>query len=139
MGTLALIMYRPEDGPKKFPEKFYFRLGNKTNRCVVFILMAATDGRSKFEDATLQHLDAAYNLAGWLTCDASDAEDVVQEAYLRAFRFFDGFRGGDSRAWLLRIVRNTCYTWLQKIGLAISRSSWMKDITDRTAMIPKRF
>ena len=76
--------------------------------------MAATDGRSKFEDATLQHLDAAYNLARWLTRDASDAEDVVQEAYLRAFRFFDGFRGGDSRAWLLRIVRNTCYTWLQK-------------------------
>lgn len=62
----------------------------------------------------LPHLDAAYNLARWLTGDGADADDVVQEAYLRAFKFFDGFRGGDSRAWLLKIVRNTCYSWLQK-------------------------
>jgi RNA polymerase sigma-70 factor (ECF subfamily) len=60
------------------------------------------------------HLDAAYNLARWLTRDAADAEDVVQEAYLRAFRFFDGFHGGDARAWILKIVRNTCYSWLHK-------------------------
>jgi RNA polymerase sigma factor (sigma-70 family) len=65
-----------------------------------------------FEEAVLPHLDAAYNLARWLTRNEQDAEDVVQEAYLRAFRFFAGFRGGDVRAWLLRIVRNTCYTWL---------------------------
>jgi RNA polymerase sigma-70 factor, ECF subfamily len=65
-----------------------------------------------FERTVLAHLDAAYNLARWLTRNEQDAEDVVQEAYLRAFRFFPGFRGGDARAWLLKIVRNTCYTWL---------------------------
>ncbi len=67
-----------------------------------------------FEQTILPHLDAAYNLARWLTRGDQDAEDVVQEAYLRAFRFFDGFHGGDSRAWLLMIVRNTCYTWLRQ-------------------------
>jgi len=68
----------------------------------------------RFEESILPHLAAAYNLARWLTRDDRDAEDVVQEAYLRAFRFFGGFRGGDGRAWLLTIVRNTCYTWLQQ-------------------------
>jgi RNA polymerase sigma-70 factor (ECF subfamily) len=67
-----------------------------------------------FEETILPHLDAAYNLARWLTRDAADAEDVVQEAYLRAFRYFDGFHGTDARAWTLKIVRNTCYSWLQK-------------------------
>ncbi len=64
----------------------------------------------------MTHLDAAYNLARWLTHDSHDAEDVVQEAYLRAYRFFDGFHGGeaDGRAWLLAVVRNTCYTWLKR-------------------------
>lgn len=66
-----------------------------------------------FENSVLPHLDAAYNLARWLTRNGQDAEDVVQEACLRAFRFFGGFRGGDARAWLLKIVRNTCYTQLQ--------------------------
>lgn len=65
-----------------------------------------------FEQAVLPHLDAAYNLARWLTRNSQDAEDVVQEAYLRALRYFPGFRGGDGRAWLLIIVRNTCFTWL---------------------------
>jgi RNA polymerase sigma-70 factor, ECF subfamily len=65
-----------------------------------------------FDQEVLPHLDAAYNLARWLTRNNQDAEDVVQEAYLRAFRFFAGFRGGDARAWLMKIVRNTCYTWL---------------------------
>ena len=67
-----------------------------------------------FEEAVLPHLDAAYNLARWLTRNTQDAEDVVQEAYLRAFRFFGGFHGGNVRAWLLKIVRNTCYTWLHQ-------------------------
>jgi RNA polymerase sigma-70 factor, ECF subfamily len=65
-----------------------------------------------FENAVLPHLDAAYNLARWLTRNKQDAEDVVQEAYLRAVRFFPGFRGGDARAWIMKIVRNTFYTWL---------------------------
>jgi RNA polymerase sigma factor (sigma-70 family) len=65
-----------------------------------------------FEQDLLPHLDAAYNLARWLTRNDQDAQDVVQEAYLRAFRFFSSFRGGDPRAWLMKIVRNTCYTWL---------------------------
>jgi len=62
-----------------------------------------------FEQAVLPHLDAAYNLARWLTRNDHDAEDVVQEACLRAFKFFSGFRGGDSRKWLLAIVRNAFY------------------------------
>jgi RNA polymerase sigma factor (sigma-70 family) len=69
---------------------------------------------SLFEQIILPHLNAAYNLARWLTRNEQDAEDVVQEAYLRAFRFFDGFKGGDGRVWLLAIVRNTCVTWRRK-------------------------
>ena len=72
------------------------------------------DERMNFEEAVLPHLDAAYNLARWLTRNDDDAQDVVQDAYLRALRFFDGFRGSDARAWLLKIVRNTCYTWLKR-------------------------
>ena len=67
-----------------------------------------------FEETILPHLDAAYNLARWLTRDGTDADDVVQEAFLRAFKFFDGFHGGNARAWILKIVRNTCHSWLQK-------------------------
>ena len=67
-----------------------------------------------FEQEILPHLDAAYNLARWLTHNEQDAQDVVQEAFLRAFRFFGTFRGGNARAWILRIVRNTCYNWLQE-------------------------
>jgi RNA polymerase sigma-70 factor (ECF subfamily) len=67
-----------------------------------------------FTEEVLPHLDAAYNLARWLTRNAADADDIVQEAYLRAFRYFDGFQGGNARAWLLTIVRNTSYAWLRK-------------------------
>jgi RNA polymerase sigma-70 factor (ECF subfamily) len=62
------------------------------------------------------HLDAAYNLARWLMRNETDAEDLVQEAYLRAFSHFAGFRGGDGRAWLLTIVRNCCYDRLKQNG-----------------------
>jgi RNA polymerase sigma factor (sigma-70 family) len=64
-----------------------------------------------FEQAALPYLNNAYNLARWLTRNEQDAEDIVQEAFLRAFRFYKGFRGGDVRPWLLKIVRNTYYTW----------------------------
>jgi len=69
---------------------------------------------ASFERLLLPHLDVAYNLARWITGHDQDAEDLVQEAYLRALKSFDGFRGGDGRTWLLTIVRNTCYTWLQQ-------------------------
>jgi len=72
------------------------------------------DKLDRFEDTVLPHLGAAYNLARWLVRNDQDAEDVVQEAYLRALKFFGGFRGGDSRSWLLTIVRNACFTWLHE-------------------------
>jgi RNA polymerase sigma-70 factor (ECF subfamily) len=67
-----------------------------------------------FEEAALPHLDAAYNLARWFTRNDKDAEDVVQEAYLRALRHFAAFQGGDARPWLLAIVRNTYYNWIRQ-------------------------
>jgi RNA polymerase sigma-70 factor, ECF subfamily len=72
------------------------------------------EDRARFEQLVLPHLDAAFNLAAWILSNRSDAEDVTQEAMLRAYRFFSGFYGGDVRAWLLQIVRNTSYTWLEK-------------------------
>src|SRR6266487_5214069 len=65
---------------------------------------------TRFEDTVLPHLDSAYNLARYLLRDPHDAEDAVQDACLRALRYFAGFQGGNSRAWLLTIVRRTCYT-----------------------------
>ncbi|HWB61217.1 MAG TPA: sigma-70 family RNA polymerase sigma factor [Chthoniobacteraceae bacterium] len=76
--------------------------------------MNETPTAAQFEEAILPHLDAAYNLARWLTGNDDDARDVAQEASLRAFKFFGGFRGGNARAWLLTIVRNTFYNWLEK-------------------------
>jgi RNA polymerase sigma-70 factor (ECF subfamily) len=69
---------------------------------------------ARFEEVALPHLGAAYNLARWLVHNPDDAQDIVQEAFLRAFKFFSGYYGGDSRAWLLTIVRHTCYSWLRK-------------------------
>ncbi|SHN32496.1 RNA polymerase sigma-70 factor, ECF subfamily [Duganella sacchari] len=71
------------------------------------------DDTARFEALAMPHLDAAYNLARWLTRNEHDADDLVQNAYLRAFRFAGGFRGGDARAWLLTIVRHTYYTALR--------------------------
>lgn len=72
-----------------------------------------TDERQRrFAGTILPHLGAAYNLARWIVRDAHDAQDVVQEAMLRALRHFDGFRGGDPRPWLLAIVRNAAFAWL---------------------------
>lgn len=68
----------------------------------------------RFEEAILPHLDAAYNLARWIMRDEHEAEDAVQDACVRALRFFGGFRGGDARVWLLAIVRNTCYSRLKR-------------------------
>jgi len=72
------------------------------------------DKLARFEQSIMPHMNAAYNLARWLAGNEPDAQDVVQEAYLRAFKFLSGFRGGDSRSWLLRIVRNSFYDWLKR-------------------------
>src|SRR5258708_38376006 len=76
-------------------------------------LLADPEERARFEEVVLPHIDAAYNLARWLVRGDAEAQDLAQEAMLRAYRFFGGFRGGNPRAWLLKIVRNTCYTWLE--------------------------
>ena len=75
-----------------------------------------TDRRrqARFEAIALPHLDAAYALARWLTRNDADAADVVQEAFLRAFRYFDSYRGDDAKSWVLKIVRRTCYSWLER-------------------------
>jgi len=68
----------------------------------------------QFERVVMPHLDAAYNLARWLAGNEHDAADIAQEACVRAYRFIGGHRGGDGRAWLLAIVRNTAFSWLKK-------------------------
>ena len=93
--------------------------GNKIVRGAVLITLNPTERAlakptTSFEEIVLPHLDAAYNLARWLAGNDRDAEDIAQEACLRAYRFFDGFRGGDPRAWLLAIVRRTAWTWLER-------------------------
>ena len=75
--------------------------------------MAQDPRRRKFELLALPHLDAAYNFARWLAGNPADAEDIVQDAYLRGWRYFENFRGGDMRVWLLAIVRNCFLTWMK--------------------------
>lgn len=76
--------------------------------------MLEGEDRARFEAIVLPHLDAAFNLARWLLSSRADAEDVAQDALLRAFRAFGTYRSGNARAWLLQIVRNTCFTWLRQ-------------------------
>ena len=76
--------------------------------------MGDDEDRRRFELLAMPHLDAAYNLARWLTHNDHDAQDVVQEALLRAMRYIKGLRGDSARAWLLQIVRHTCYSWLKE-------------------------
>lgn len=76
--------------------------------------MPHDDRRRRFELLALPHLDAAFNLARWLAGNTADAEDVVQDAYLRAYRYFDAFQGGNFRVWLLTIVRNAFVTWVKE-------------------------
>jgi RNA polymerase sigma factor (sigma-70 family) len=88
------------------------------------------DERQRFEQTALPHLDAAYNLAWWLARDAHAAEDIVQEAFLRAAKYFSSFRGGDGRTWLLTVVRRTAYDWLTK------QRSWAATSFDEDAHGP---
>ncbi len=76
--------------------------------------MSENEQQARFEELVLPHLDAAYNLARWLAGNDHDAEDIAQEACMRAFRFVLGCRNRDGRAWLLTIVRNTTFSWLKK-------------------------
>ena len=102
------------------PRVIFARGGNKPRQIQVWTLDAAlhrttghgttalanNDHKRRFELLALPHLDAAFNLARWLTGNATDAEDVVQNAYMRAFRYIDAYKGGNFRVWLLTIVRN---------------------------------
>jgi RNA polymerase sigma factor (sigma-70 family) len=84
--------------------------------------------QSDFERDVLPHLDSAYNLARWLTRNDHDAEDVVQEACLRALKYFGSFHGVNCRTWLLTIVRNTCYTWMRRNRASACLSSFDEEI-----------
>ena len=96
--------------------------------------MVEEAGQKRFDEVAMPHLDAAYNLARWLTRNDADARDVVQEAYLRAFRFFGGYRGGDARAWVLQIVRRTCFTWMAA-NRAIETVASEAEIGDDAGMV----
>lgn len=91
----------------------------------------------RFEVMVLPHLDAAYNLARWLLHGGADAEDVAQEAMLRAYRFFPGFHGGDARAWLLQIVRNSCYTWMEKNRRAKDMAEFDEQVHGKASATPE--
>jgi len=83
---------------------------------------------ARFQQLVMPHLDAAYNLARWLAGNAHDADDVTQESMLRAFRFFDSFRGEDARTWLLKIVRNTYYTHWRRVRSRDESTEFDEDI-----------
>ena len=89
----------------------------------------------------MPHMDAAYNLARWLTGNAHDAEDVTQEAFLRAFRFIDSLRGEEARAWLLKIVRNTFYNEWRRTGRRAEATEFDEDLhsicDDDTAVLQR--
>jgi RNA polymerase sigma-70 factor (ECF subfamily) len=77
-------------------------------------MLKEQDKQTQFEQIVLRHIDAAYNLARWIIKNDQDAEDIVQESFLRAYKYFSSYQGGNGRSWLLTIVRNTCYTWLHE-------------------------
>jgi len=76
----------------------------------------------RFETLALPHADAAYNVARWLMRDEHDAQDAVQDAFVRALKYIDTFRGDNARAWLLQIVRNSCFTWMKENRSAVTAS-----------------
>src|SRR6478609_9463685 len=100
--------------PALSAKEFFWRIGNSRSASPVWDRSRWTDvtePNTRFEAEVLPYLDAAYSLARWLVGDEHVAQDVVQDAFLRAFRYFGSFRGTDARPWLLGIVRNCCYTW----------------------------
>jgi RNA polymerase sigma-70 factor (ECF subfamily) len=131
MGPFAIEYSRPR-GIIPWPANMRFSrdLGNKPAPSSVIIQMGASvpDETPNFDQLMLPHLDAAYNLASWLLRDRHDAEDAVQDACLRAYRGFSGFRGGDGRAWLLTIVRNVCYSRLRRDRRAPEEVAFEEDV-----------
>jgi RNA polymerase sigma-70 factor (ECF subfamily) len=125
--TRARTFFHASDRKDIFRHHAGYGCGNKTARGAVLVL-GEKDKLARFEQAILPHLDAAYNLARWLTRNEQDAQDMVQEAYLRAFKFFDSFHGVDGRAWLFTIVRNTCYTWLHQNRADEKRTAFDEEI-----------
>lgn len=103
--------------------------------------MGDDETQRRFESLAMPHLDAAYNLARWLTRNDHDAEDVVHESLVRAMRYVTSCRGDNARPWLLQIVRNTCYSWLkenrpaEKVSLDDTQDAW-QDIAGPTADEP---
>lgn len=89
--------------------------------------MSSWNKTKRFEVTVLVHLNAAYNLAGWLTRHGPDAEDIVQEACLKAFKYFDSFHGTEAKSWFLAIVRNACYSRFQQNKQQISSIPLDKD------------
>ena len=100
------------------------------------------EGRqARFEQAVLPQLDAAYNLARWLTRNGSDAEDVVQDACERALKYFGAFRGGDAKAWFLTVVRHACYDWLKRnrpAEIVPGDQETIESVPDLTAATPEQ-
>lgn len=99
--------------------------------------MLDSQDQVRFEQLVLPHLDAAFNLARWLLRSRADAEDVAQEALLRSYRFFLTFHGGDARAWLLQIVRNTCYSWLEKNRPVEQMTEFNEELHTTTSVSPE--
>lgn len=99
--------------------------------------MLEPQDRIRFEQLVLPHLNSAANLARWILRNRADSEDVVQEAMLRAYRFINRFHGGDARAWLLQIVRNTCYTWLEKNRLAELMMEFNEEVHQQPSANPE--
>ena len=92
--------------------------------------------RARFERLVLPHMDAAFSLARWLTRDTAQAEEAMQESFLRAFRYFGAFRGEDARPWLLGIVRNSCYTILQRENEAAASAEFDEDLHGEESAAP---
>ncbi|MGC3962812.1 MAG: sigma-70 family RNA polymerase sigma factor [Rhodocyclaceae bacterium] len=90
--------------------------------------MTDPDTVRRFEALVLPHMHSAYDFARWLTHNDQDARDIVQDAFLRAFRFFDGFHGSDARPWLLSIVRNTFYTWYEQNRMYCARAEVFDEV-----------
>ena len=113
MSRLAIVATNPA-ALSPSSAQFTHHIRNAAAAIDVRDSMSGFDDNALFAGVVMPHLDAAYNLAYWLTRNRADAEDVVQDASLRAFRSIRGFVGGSARAWVLRIVRNTAYSWLHK-------------------------